>query len=32
MTDHRAAAAWALTFAKEAGTYLMNVYAVFKVP
>lgn len=30
--DHRAAAAWALAFAKAAGMCLMNGYAVFKVP
>ena len=30
--DRRAAAAWALAFAKAAGMCLMNGYAVFKVP
>ena len=30
--DHRAAATWALAFAKAAGMCLMNGYAVFKVP
>ena len=30
--DHRAAATWALAFAKTAGMCLMNGYAVFKVP
>ena len=30
--DHRAAAAWALAFAKAAGMCLMIGYSVFKVP